>query len=275
MRYAVVVALFCALAVRLSGQAPAPRSADEVRFEAASIRPLGRSECQPSPCQGFSTRLPGRFSGTRMSVLGLVGIAYSTPMSRIIGPDWAKWEQFDIEATHGLPVSDLAGLRTMLQHLLQERFSLQVHREERRMAVYVLSTARSDGRLGPQLVNITGCSDRPGFLPSYYKGCGGLDERRAATRAGMGTWADLALYRQLQESLDRIVVDETGLEGWFAALLEWSDDGLSASPQATTTAPNRPDLLTALREQLGLKLERAERPLEVIVIDSVRPPTPN
>ena len=97
----------------------------------------------------------------------------------------------------------------------------------------------------------------------------------ATSRIGTGPWANLALYRQLEQSLDRPIVDETGLSGWFALLLEWSDP-LPVSPQATATVPvDRPERFTALREQLGLKLERTERPLEIIVIDAVERPTSN
>jgi uncharacterized protein (TIGR03435 family) len=150
----------------------------------------------------------------------------------------------------------------MLQHLLQDRFSLRLHREHRPKAVYVLKRARDDGKLGPQLVSISDCSARPSFLPSYYNGCGGMGSRATTSRVGRGKWEDLALHRHFAPSVDRPVIDETGLSGSFALLLDWSDI-------------DTPSLLTAVREQLGLKLEAAERPVEVLVIDSVERPTPD
>jgi uncharacterized protein (TIGR03435 family) len=77
-----------------------------------------------------------------MPVLDLVAFAYSIPSNQIFGPEWSKSEEYDVEATHGLPQSSPSGLAPMLQHLLQERFSLRVHREQRPMPVVVLDGLR-------------------------------------------------------------------------------------------------------------------------------------
>ena len=79
----------------------------------------------------------------------------------------------------------------------------------------------------------------------------------------------------LPGEVGRIVVDETKLSGWFDVRLEWASSGAALS---STTAPadvQLPSLFTALREQLGLKLEAAERPIEMIVIDKAERPTEN
>ncbi len=271
MKYLTAAALVMAVTIQLPAQSPASQSADDGRFEVVSIKPSGPSRtpaCQPPTCySSFVVPQPGRFRGSRMSVLGLVGFAYSTPASRIVGPDWTKSEQFDIEASHNLPGSGQTGWQPMLQRLLEDRFSLKMHREQRRSPVYVLTRSRDDGRLGPQLAGVTGGNDRPGFLPSSYaKSCGAIGAPSATSRVGLATWENLNLYRQIEQTVDRPVVDETGLSGWFALFLEWSDD-----PAQTEKA----SIFTALREQLGLKLEATERPLEVIVVDSAERPAPN
>jgi len=271
MRCSLTAALVLALAASFSAQAPRPESAGDPRFDVVSIRPSAPNKnpaCQPPTCySSYFVPQPGRFRAQRMSVLGLIGYAYSIPMQRLVGPDWTSTEQYDIEATHRLPRSDEAGLRRLVQHLLEERFSLQSHREQRQTPVYVLAKARQDGKLGPQLVSVTGCDDRPAFLPpSYSKSCGAIGVPSATSRVGLATWANLNLHRQFEQSLDRLVVDETGLSGWFAAYLEWSDDVFQIE---------KPSLFTAVREQLGLRLEPAERPLEVLVVDRVERPAPN
>jgi uncharacterized protein (TIGR03435 family) len=201
-----------------------------------------------------------------MPVLDLVAFAYSMPSDQIFGPEWSKSEEYDVEATHGLPQPNPTSLMPMLQRLLQERFSLRVHREQRPMPVFVLKKARDDGKLGPQLVTIADCNTPRTIVPAYVS-CGALGIPGATARMGRGEWTRLGLFRQLSPSVDRPVIDETGLSGWFEVRLEWSDQ--------IPPPEDKPSLFTAMQEQLGLKLEAAERPLEVLVIDAVERPTPN
>ena len=73
----------------------------------------------------------------------------------------------------------------------------------------------------------------------------------------------------LSRSVLRPVVDRTGLTGSYTWTLEWAPDD---SPDVNGDLPS---LMTALVEQLGLKLEPARGSVEVLVIDHVEPPTPN
>ena len=56
----------------------------------------------------------------------------------------------------------------------------------------------------------------------------------------------------------RPVIDKTGLTGLYDIKLQWSDAGLS--PATTTDADRGPSLLTAIEEQLGLKLQSSKGP---------------
>lgn len=79
------------------------------------------------------------------------------------------------------------------------------------------------------------------------------------------------------------MIDKTGLQGRFELTLEWNPDpAVTRSPEATglataaAAAPGeRVDIFTALQEQLGVKLQPARAPLEVLVIDRIDRPTPN
>ena len=162
----------------------------------------------------------------------------------------------------------------MLQNLLAERFALRQHTETRPTSVYVLTTARSDGKLGPQLVAMKECVEPPRMNP----GCGALTYPQltgGVSIRAQRTWVGLQLAEILPREVGRIVVDETKLSGWFDVRLEWASGSASLSSTVPPPDVQLPTLFTALREQLGLKLEAAERPIEMIVIDKVERPTEN
>lgn len=69
--------------------------------------------------------------------------------------------------------------------------------------------------------------------------------------------------------IDRPVLDRTRLKGNYAFDLTF------APPQNTNPNPDRPQFMTALHEQLGLRLEAARAPVDVLVIDSVQRPSEN
>ena len=87
------------------------------------------------------------------------------------------------------------------------------------------------------------------------------------------------LAQFLGQSVDRTVVDRTGLSGVFDFTLEFAPDlGPGSQPGATASASDPsapPSIFTALQEQLGLKLESQKGPVDVLVIDHVEQPTPN
>jgi uncharacterized protein (TIGR03435 family) len=72
----------------------------------------------------------------------------------------------------------------------------------------------------------------------------------------------------LSSETGRPVFDKTGLEAPTFEL-RWLPS------QAEPKADSPPGLFTAIQEQLGLKLESARAPVEVLVIDSVERPTPD
>jgi uncharacterized protein (TIGR03435 family) len=91
---------------------------------------------------------------------------------------------------------------------------------------------------------------------SFQHECGGQAVREAVT-TGM-------LAKVLASQLTRSVEDMTGLEGVFDFTLEWAPDTTDV-----TAVHDRPSLFTAIREQLGLRLEPRQRDVDVVIIDHV------
>lgn len=182
-----------------------------------------------------------------------------------------------------------------MRSLLAERFKLSVHRESREVPIYHLILARSDGRLGPEL--------RPSSVD-----CRALVEARKAeglkpeppkpgerpqcgARVGFGEIAAggqplFELITILSATVQRNVVDRTGLSGIFDIYLKWTPDQLPPRPpglpadqplriNGAEIDPNGPSIFTAVQEQLGLKLDAQRGPVEVLVIDRIERPTPD
>jgi uncharacterized protein (TIGR03435 family) len=86
---------------------------------------------------------------------------------------------------------------------------------------------------------------------------------------------------KLAESLSRVVgspvEDETHTEGLFSFTLEWSPDSPHSAPAAdgTPLEPLGPSLFTVLQQQLGVKLEPAKVPVDVLVIERAEKPSEN
>jgi uncharacterized protein (TIGR03435 family) len=93
-----------------------------------------------------------------------------------------------------------------------------------------------------------------------------------------------ALVNALQPRVDRPVIDKTGLMGLFDVKLEWTP-GTEAPPLPFGPNPNAPppappddsaiSIFTAVQEQLGLRLDGAKGPVEVVVIDNAQKPSEN
>ena len=82
----------------------------------------------------------------------------------------------------------------------------------------------------------------------------------------------------LGQSVDRKIVDRTGISGAFDFTLEFAPQvGPSSQPDAASVsdASGPPSIFTALQEQLGLKLEAQTGPVDVLVIDHVEQPSEN
>jgi uncharacterized protein (TIGR03435 family) len=193
-------------------------------------------------------------------------------------PDWTHTERYDVIVK---PPADStrAQRREMWRRMFADRFKLKAHIEQRERDVYDLLLAREDGRLGRQIqpssADCTAGALTPGPRPSPLSGD---DVRRSCgTMVGLnqvvsGSMTLAQLSGTLRGIIGARVTDRTGLDGVYAFELAFSR-GLSAQPGAV--ADDRPDIFTALQQQLGLKLVRKKSMLPVLVIDSIERPSEN
>lgn len=78
-----------------------------------------------------------------------------------------------------------------------------------------------------------------------------------------------ALIANLSPELGHLLIDKTGLTGYYDINLKWTPDEAPADDETG------PSLLTALNEQLGLKLEVQKAPVPILVVDHIARPSPN
>jgi len=189
-----------------------------------------------------------RYSNITLKLL--IAIAYKMDSDLIQGgPAWLDGQLYDLTAKLPAGISK-DRVPPMLQTLLAERFRLAVHRDAKEQRVYFLTVAKSGTKLKPvpkaddQDVEQVRGESLPGQIVR-----GGI----------MGHSLTMAAFAGiLAIPLGDQVVDHTGLAGAFDINLKWTPDDSN---------PGGPGLLTAIQEQLGLKLEPGKAPVEMLVID--------
>jgi uncharacterized protein (TIGR03435 family) len=211
----------------------------------------------------------GRLSATAVTVSNLLRLAYRIQPYQLVGaPSWISTKRYDISAkAENTPAPSQ---QTLLRALLKDRFKLAIREETREMPVFALVVARSDGKLGPQLTKSD--FDCAAYMAGAHPPPQPGRTPNCATAIGMGTLAGKAIpMTQLASSLapflSRFTIDETGLTGSYDVLLTWSAD---PTPDATA-----PSIVTALQEQLGLKIVSEKAPVKALVIDHIEEPTAN
>jgi uncharacterized protein (TIGR03435 family) len=270
------------LALAIAVPSPAAAQADAVPvFDAISIKV---QEGNPS----FVPSSPGRFADVNATLESLITWAWDVRDFQVEGgPEWAASRRFDVTARSPRPVSETT-MRLMVRQLLADRFQLRTRVERREMRRYILRRARADGRLGPGLQRAdTNCAE---VLAARFGAPAprGSSEPVCAWRVGIA--APLAqmivdgapmpgFAGLLERLLGRKVVDGTGLEGFYNVRLEFSSDQLPmAAPPALDSAATPRDglsIFTALQDQLGLRLDSEQGPVDVVVIESAELPSPN
>ncbi len=232
------------LVVHASGQVPQA-------FQIVSIKPNRTGDDTSMKTS------PGRFKAVSVTPHELLLYAFRARDSQLIGgPDWLTKDKFDIEAVTRLypTILDRTTLQPLLQAMFADRFKLKFHREMRDAPVYSLVIAKG----GPKLTAHSGDGQpTAGIRASSGKYI--VNARKTTMKA----FANL-----LGRQTDRFVIDNTGLAGEYDFRLSWTE--LAAADSDAVSL-----FVSAIQEQLGLKLEPAKAPVPVTVIDSVERPSEN
>jgi uncharacterized protein (TIGR03435 family) len=270
-----------------------PGGAPGAQFEVASIKPNNSGDFRRAIGPGPG----GRFQGLNVSLRELVTFAFNVDMSLVSlqvagGPSWIDQEKFDVDAVAPAGATWPGEARAMVAAMLADRFKLKAHRERRETPVYHLVMDRNDRRPGAMLrVSTIDCEARraaarrgappppaPGPPPNPATVRPVCGVRQAPGRVAGDAVSMTQVASALAPFAGRIVLDRTELGGYFDIDLEWTPDPAAARPDGAPDASAdraAPGLFTAVREQLGLRLEAATAPIEQVVIDAAERPAPN
>jgi uncharacterized protein (TIGR03435 family) len=215
---------------------------------------------------------------------------------------------YEVDATMPIDTSK-ARYQLTMQQLLQERFHLEIHREKRNFPGYELVIAEGGPRLteskpDPEAAELDASrlakrnKEGMAILPPGPQLLASLGWGVIIVQVQQKPVGDLVkiMGRMINQSLGENpndyaspkarVLDRTGLTGTYDFTLRFScelcqfavTNGALPGPALPADSPGgEPGIFTALRKQLGLKLNKVrDVPLDVIVVDRVEKiPTAN
>jgi uncharacterized protein (TIGR03435 family) len=208
----------------------------QTQFEVASVKVNDSG----GPGGSMRTTPGGRLEATNSNMRALIRYAYNVKDFQVEGaPRWFDAARYDVSAKAPAKATT-PEIRVMVQKLLAERFALVIHRETKEIPVYDLARGKQGARVKENLEGDTAVASGSGEI--------------RGTKMTM-----TMLANQLATALGRPVINKTGLQATYDVDLHWSPEG----------DPDQPSIFAAVQEQLGLRLEAAKGPVEVLVIDSV------
>jgi uncharacterized protein (TIGR03435 family) len=295
-----------------AGTVAVAQSASGPTFDVVSIKRHIPSPGAATVFSGTQNQRPdGGFTIANTRIVILIARAYPEAvvlLTDIVGlPGWATSESYDVSATSTLKEATASDRAAMMRAMLADRFKLVAHVEPREHDVFDLVLAREDGKLGAGLTKIdTDCAainaeraaeaarsgppkpQTPDFKapppPCFLRTIGAM--LRDKMGDGQGRAGDLmegevtmdSLTSALRMSAGRLVIDKTGLSGSYRVRMNFDMRpprlGPDVAPPADT-ADAIPSVFTAVREQLGLKLESSKTLRDTLIIDRLERPTEN
>jgi uncharacterized protein (TIGR03435 family) len=270
--------------------------AQELRTDAAILQSFEVASVKPDHSRSSGSHInisdPSRFNATNVTAKFLITYAYNMRDFQVSGgPSWIASDRFDIVAKIEdplaqqiqklLPAQRQDQIRLLVRSLVADRFKLSVTHETKELPVYALVVAKGGSKLKevppPDAQGSAGSPPRvvsPGAAPAQLQPGGfgmDIDNGKASLTARAVSISNFV--GMLSQSLDRPLVDQTGLKGTYDITLKWTaDDGPGGTERSETEGTS---IFTALQEQLGLRLESMKGPVDTIVIDHIEEPSEN
>jgi uncharacterized protein (TIGR03435 family) len=226
--------------------------AQELKFDVVSIKPI--------PSDRSTDRFVfarGRTLRSSATLSALVQWAYQIQDFRSKGlPDWVQWQFYLINAkAEGDGELTAEQFRQMARSLLSDRFQLKAHIETEDIDVMALVVDKKGLKIK---------ESPPGTVQSEQRFIGRLEAKH---------YGIASLVHRLNQELNRKVINESGLTGFYDFKLEWTPESSALAGSGDSSAPS---IFTAVQTQLGLKLElRKKYPINTLIIDRAEKPTGN
>ena len=237
---------FAVLAILVLTQAsPAPPT-----FDVASVKPA-------APIKGDSYMINlgktnhGELTMGNVTLAECIKFAYGLSNDvQLDGPEWISRKHENLIDIVAKAPADTPReqLLLMLRTLLDERFKLKMHHETRQASYLALVK-------GPKGLKIEEADPASSGAINNTFHSGHIDSK--------GVYLPV-LATVLSRFMHQPVLDMTELKGRYAVKLDWTPDDVERTAAAVDSGPT---IYTALRQQLGLKLESRKGPLDVLVVD--------
>ena len=265
------------------------------QFEVATIRPA-KPDSQP-----MGTIRNGVVAAHGLTVKQIISFAWDlNPIDNEAianAPKWLDENKFDIlakvstdetgDAAPKAPQFDAAQLRHMLQALIEDRFKMKDHWEDRPVTAYTMKAESPKLTKAANPNARTHCDEGPG--PN------GKDLRLGNPMINRQIYCQNVTLEQLGILLPSLafgyiyypVADGTGLKGSYDVTLAFSSVDKTLAPPPRSSAQQGSNslaadpsgavsLFDAFKNELGLKLEKGKTAMPVLVIDHIEEqPTAN
>ena len=262
---------FDVISIREDKTEPSPQNppkygptTDGYRLKGPPLTFVIRAAYLPSPGSDTTTFGPRQLEG----VPAWVNQVHYEIDAKVSEADLPKWKD---------PEQQPAMLRAMLQAMLTDRFKLVVHRESTETPIYEMTVAGNGPKFKPSTAGALAEIQRTHPNAGNSVALGGAIVSPGARPGEQMIYGITmpAFGAFLSNLVGRPIRDKTGLAGRYDITYQMDESAQdSAGPAA---APNdlSAQILSILREQLGLQLKPAKGSVETLVIDHIEPPSQN